>query len=150
MKKSILPVTFLLATFLFSFQQPAVDCDQKTLKSKCKTLLGPFTYDSAKMTKLTPQKKAQTVEVEVPVFIGEKYRLIFNMAQAPGRVIVNVYNKSKDAKKRELLFSTKDSSATDKEFIYDTPRLMKLFVDYEVPADTSAARGCAVFMVGYK
>lgn len=151
MKKSILTGAILLAVILFGFQQ-ANNCDQKALKTRCKALLGPFKYDSAKMTPITMQKKQQKMEVEVPVFIGEKYRLVFNMAQAPKGVVINVYNKDKEAKKRELLFSTRDSSTTDTEFIFDAPRLKKMFVDYDIATDSldTKVKGCAVFMVGYK
>jgi len=151
MKKSILTGALLIAVILFGFQQ-ANNCDQKTLKNRCKVLLTPFKYDSAKMTPLSLQKKQQKVEIEVPVFIGEKYRLVFNMAQAPKGVVINIYNKDKEAKKRELLFSTKDSSKTDTEFIFDAPRVKKMYVDYDVATDSlnTKAKGCAVFMVGYK
>lgn len=140
-----------LAVFLFGFQQTTPDCDQKTLKNKCKTLLGDYKYDSAKMTKIVMQKKAQKIEVEVPVFIGEKYRLVFNMAQAPKGVTINIYNKDKEAKKRDLLFSSKDAKGDAKEFVFDAPRVKKMFVDYDVAPDSlnTKGKGCAVFMVGY-
>jgi hypothetical protein len=152
MKKSFTMSSLFLALFLFGFQQQTAECDQKTIKNRCKTMLGQYKYDSAKVTKIALQKKAQQLEVEVPVFVGEKYRLVFNTSQAPGRVVINVYNKDKEAKKRDLLFSTRDSSASDKEFIFDAPRLRKMFVDYDIAPDTtnSKAKGCAVFMVGYK
>lgn len=152
MKKSFILSSLLLAVFLFGFQQSTALCDQKTLKNRCKVMLGPYKYDSAKVTRISLQKRPQQFEVEVPVFIGEQYRLVFNNAQAPGNVTINVYNKPKDARKRELLFSTKDSSATDKEFIFDAPKARKLFVDYDIAPDStnSKAKGCAVFMVGYK
>lgn len=152
MKKTFFLSSLLLVALLFGFQQQAADCDQKTLKNRCKVLLTPYKYDSAKMTRLAAQKKAQKIEVEVPVFVGEKYRLVFNMAQAPKGVVINIYNKDKEAKKRDLLFSTRDSSKTDMEFIFDAPRVRKMYVDYDVPVDSlnTKAKGCAVFMVGYK
>jgi hypothetical protein len=153
MKRGIIISSLLAAVILFGFQQASNNCDQKTLKNRCKVLLSPFKYDSAKMTPINLQaKKAQKVEVEVPVFIGEHYRLVFNMASAPKGVIINVYSKDKEAKKREVLFSTRDSSKTDMEFIFDMPRVKKLFVDYDVAADSlnTKAKGCAVFMGGYK
>lgn len=152
MKKGFIMSSLLLVVFLFGFQQQTADCDQKTLKNRCKAMLGQFKYDSAKVTKIALQKKSQKLEVEVPVFVGEKYRLVFNTAQCPGKVTINVYNKDKEAKKRDLLFSTRDSSGSDREFIFDAPRVRKMYVDYDIAPDStnSKAKGCAVFMVGYK
>ncbi|MFL5762918.1 MAG: hypothetical protein ACJ77K_03180 [Bacteroidia bacterium] len=140
--------------FIFGFTtiQTGDNCDKKTLTANCKKKLDPFKYDSQKFTKINYTKKAQNLEVEVPIFIGEKYRLVFNTSALPKGIRINVYTKDKEAKKRDAIYSNKDAKADEKEFVFDAPRARKMFVDYDVPADSSGQKtsGCMIFMVGYK
>jgi hypothetical protein len=144
----------LIFAYGFTTIQTADNCDKKTLTTACKKKLEPFKYDSQKFTKINYTKKAQQLEVEVPVFIGEKYRLVFNTSGLPKPIRVSVYTKDKEAKKREAIFSNKDMKAGENELVFDAPRARKMFVDYDVPADSTSGgakvSGCVVFMVGYK
>lgn len=148
--------TYLLFAGIFalmSFQGgPNVLCDQKALKEKTKEFLDPYKYDSAELTRLQYKNKESIKEIEVPVFIGEKYRLVFNTEALPKPVEIQVYNKDKDSKNRKLLFSSKDMPADKKQFTFEpTMRLSHMFVDYVVPkSDETAFTGCVVVMVGYK
>lgn len=149
--KKILLAGLVGLVFIYGFTAIEADtCDKKALTASCKKKMEPFKYDSQKFTKIMFTKKAQQLEVEVPVFIGEKYRLVFNTSALPKGIQVNVYTKDKESKKREAIFSSKGVS--DKEIVFDAPRVRKLFVDYDVPADSTNAKlsGCMVFMVGYK
>jgi hypothetical protein len=142
--------------FMYGFTtiqtQTADNCDKKALTTSCKKKMEPFKYDSQKFTKIMYTKKQQQLEIEVPVFIGEKYRLVFNTSTLPKPVIVNVYTKDKESSKREPIYTSKDLKAGENEIIFDVPRVRKLFVDYDVPADSANQKmsGCLVFMVGYK
>ncbi len=142
----------LAVVYGFTVIQTTDNCDKKTLTASCKKQLGDFKYDSQKFTKINYTKKAQQLEVEVPVFIGEKYRLVFNTSGLPKPLLVSVFTKDKESTKREAIYSTKDAKSGETEFIFDAPRARKMFVDYDVPADTSSQKlsGCLVFMVGYK
>lgn len=148
MKKLIFAFVIGIA-FAFTTIQSVDNCDKQALSASCRKKMDPFKYDSQKFTKIVFSKKAQQMEVEVPVFVGEKYRLVFNTSALPKPIKVNVYTKDKDAGKREAIFTTK---AGDPEQSFDVPRVRKLFVDYDVPADStnSKSSGCMVFMVGYK
>lgn len=139
----------LVFAYGFTTIQAGDNCDKKTLTTNCKKKMEPYKYDSQKFTKIIFQKKAQQLEVEVPVFIGEKYRLVFNTTSLPKPIQVNVYTKDKESKKREPIFSSKPGET---EMVFDVPRVRKLYIDYDVPADStnSKATGCLVFMVGYK
>jgi len=144
--------TGLLGLFFvygFTTIQTTDNCDKKTLTASCKKKMEPFKYDSQKFTKIMFQKKTQQLEIEVPVFIGEKYRLVFNTTSLPKPVQVNVYTKDKESKKREAIYSSKPG---ENEIVFDAPRVRKLYVDYDVPADSTNQKlsGCIVFMVGYK
>jgi hypothetical protein len=140
--------------FMYGFTtfQTTDNCDKKGLTTSCKKKMEPFKYDSQKFTKIMYTKKVQNLEIEVPVFIGEKYRLVFNTSSLPKPVMVNVYTKDKESKKREAIYSSKDLKAGENEIVFDVPRVRKLFVDYDVPADSTSQKmsGCLVFMVGYK
>ena len=153
MKKAyFISLVGLLFLFGFTTIQTTDSCDKKAMTASCKKKLDQYKYDSQKFTKIIFTKKAQQLEVEVPIFIGEKYSLVFNTSGLPKNVKINIYTKDKEAKKREAIFSTKDAKADEKEFVFDAPRARKMFVDYDVPADSTNAKltGCMIFMVGYK
>ena len=148
MKKFIYAVLIGVA-FAFTTIQSTDNCNKQALSASCRKKLEPFKYDSQKFTKINFTKKAQQLEVEVPVFIGEKYRLVFNTSSLPKAIQVNVYTKDKESKKREAIFTSKPG---EPEQSFDVPRVRKLYVDYDVPADSTnnKSSGCMVFMVGYK
>jgi len=153
MKKLFLAgLTGLVFVYGFTTIQTPDQCDKKALTASCKKKMEPFKYDSQKFTKVMYTKKAQQLEVEVPVFIGEKYRLVFNTSGLPKPIQVNVYTKDKEAKKREAIYTSKDLKAGENEIVFDVPRVRKLYIDYDVPADSTNSRmsGCVIFMVGYK
>jgi hypothetical protein len=153
MKKFILGALALISFAVFSAFQgtdgPA--CDQKVLKDKAKKALDPYKYDSAKLTKITYKKKESVKEVEVPLFLGEKYRFVFNTETLKTLVVINVYNKDKESKNRKLLFTTKDAPSDKREHVWEHGRSTKVYVDYDVPAgDSTSVPGCVLFMLGYK
>lgn len=153
MKKVFLISLASLTVILgFTTIQSTDNCDKKTLTASCKIRLEDYKYDSQKFTKINFKNKTQQLEVEVPIFIGEKYRLVFNTSALPKGIVVNVYTKDKESKKRDAIYSTKDQKANVKEYVFDPPRARKMFVDYDVPADSTNQQlsGCVVFMVGYK
>jgi hypothetical protein len=137
---------------LVAFQAHA-QCDGKTLKESAKKQFGDgkYTYDMSKLTQIQYKAKPSLKEIEVPLFIGEKYKMVFNAEALPKSIVISIYNRDKDSKKRKLLFTTKDAPADQKQFIFDLSKTRKAFIDYEIPAgDSTAAGGCLVFMMGYK
>lgn len=134
-----------------SFQSSEVACDQKALKDKARKTLEPYKYDVAKVTRIIYKDKPTVKEIEVPLFIGEKYRLVFNTESLPRNVTINLYNRNKDSRKRKLIFSNKDAAPDKKEFFFDYAFANRIFIDYDIPAgDSTAGSGCLVFMLGYK
>lgn len=137
-------------SFLGSFQQPS-ECPSKDVKAKIKKDLKPYKYDSAKTTKFTLKAKPQRKEIEVPLYLTEKYKLMFTVAGMPVRPTVKIFNKDFESKNREMLFSSEDHK--DKtEFEYETKKwTRKVYVNIEVPAvNDSAVTGCVFFVVGYE
>ena len=153
MKKVIyIGLVGLIFAFGFTTIQTADNCDKKALSASCKKKLEPYKYDSQKFTRINFAAKPQQLEVEIPVFVGEKYRLVFNTSGMPKPIKISVYTKDKDSGKRDAIYDNKNSKAEETEFVFDAPRVRKMFVDYDVPLDSAntKASGCVVFMVGYK
>ncbi len=153
MKKYIIFSTALITAFtLMSFYgEPNITCDQKAIKEKAKSLLDPYTYDSAMLTRIQYKKKEGTKETAIDLFIGEKYKLAFNTEGLPKKIQIDIYDKDLDARKRTLLWSNKDVPFETKQFTYEPGRARHIYVDYTIPvADSSAGSGCVVFIVGFQ
>lgn len=152
MKKIINPIFLTLLVFvLMAFQGGDILCNAKELKEKAKNALEPYKYDSSELTRIMYKKKESIKEVEVPLFIGEKYRIVFELEALPKQVEVQIYNKDKESKNRKLLFSSKSIGADKKEFQFEVSKVRHVYVDYVVPpTEEGSYSGCAVFMVGYK
>lgn len=148
-----LPVMVMLIALMGAAVEQAVTCDQKALKDAAREKLDPFKYDSGKVTQLRYKNKPQMKEIEVPVFIGEKYRMVFNTEAVTRNVVISVYNKDKDTKNRKVLWTSKNSPAGTKLHVYEPENAkFKFYVDYDLPAvtDSLPAAECVVFMLGYK
>ena len=157
-KRNILALIFLVAMGSLAMGQVYEHCDVKELKDTCKNYLDkPYRYDASNIILIQFKKKAQVKEVELPMFIGETYKLIFNMYALPPGVQIDVYTKSQDHDGRKSIFSC-NSSDTKKIYIYDTEHWhTKLYIDYTIPAaknqttdDSPDIMGCGVLVVGYK
>lgn len=151
MTKIIKPIVSIVIVFvLMAFQTGDVLCNSKELKEKAKLALEPYKYDSSELTRILYKAKETVKEVEVPLFIGEKYRIVFELEALPKQVEVQIYNKDKDSKNRKLLFSSKDMG-DKKEFQFEVSKVRHVYVDYIIPpTEAGSYSGCAVFMVGYK
>lgn len=126
-------------------------CTSAETKSKAKELLGEYKYDASKLTRITFKNKPQTKEIEVPLYFGEDYRFVFSIEGAPEPINIKVYNKSFDAKKRDLLWEAKPETEGQTEFVWEPEKSRKVYVSYDIPATSGdMKKGCAVFVVGYK
>ncbi len=126
-------------------------CNAKALKEKAENLLDPYKYDSSELTKIIYKKLESVKEVEVPLFIGEKYKVVFVTEALPKAVEIQIYNKDKESKNRKLLFSSKDAGADKKDISFDISMARHIFIDYVVPpVEIGSYSGCVVFAVGYK
>jgi hypothetical protein len=152
MKNYIKSITvFCLFIILVSFQSGDVLCNSKDLKDKAKKQLDPFQYDNFELTRIMYKNKETFKEIEIPLFIGEKYRLVFEMEALPKKVLVEIYNKERENKKRKLLFSSKDIADDKTEFVYEVSKARRIYINYIIPAgDETAKSGCALYMIGYK
>ena len=77
-RKTIIGFSLCVLLILMSFSEKQdAGCNAKILKERTKASLDPFKYDSAEMTRIQYRNKETIKEVEVPLFIGEKYRVVF-------------------------------------------------------------------------
>ncbi len=155
MKRStllLLPTAIIIVALTCAFIQATDTCDVKTMKENAKAALDPFKYDSGKVTRLYYKKKEQMKEFEIPVFIGEKYRVVWNTEGITRNVTINVYNKDKDSKNRTAVFS-ETAKPGEKIHTFEPEGMkFKFFVDYDLPAvsDSLPPSECMVMMLGYK
>lgn len=151
MRKLIIP-GFLVLLIIFGFQfQSSLSCDKAALTAACKKKMEPYKYDNQKFTKVTYKSKPQELEIEAPVFIGEKYRIVFNTSALTKAITINVYTKGKENEKRQPIYSVKTVKSGENIFSFDAPRTRKMFINYSIPAssDTTTVSECVVYMMGY-
>lgn len=149
----LIPVSVMIISLTCAFIQTSDTCDTKALKDNAKAALDPYKYDSGKVTRLYYKKKTQLKEMEIPVFVGEKYRMVFNSEGISRDVTITVYNKDKDSKNREELYNAKITVGGEKIHIFDPKGAkLKFYVDYNLPAvaDSLPPSECMVMMLGYK
>ena len=152
MKKIVKHLFSIIFIFiLMAFQGGDVLCNAKELKEKAKKILEPYKYDSSELTRIVYKNKESIKEIEATLFIGEKYRFVFELEALPKQVEVQIYNKDKDSKNRKLLFSSKNLGVDKKEIQFEISKVRRVYVDYVIPpSETGSYSGCTVFMVGYK
>jgi hypothetical protein len=151
--KKYINLTCALIVFLSttSFQNGDILCDSKTLKEKAKSALGPYKYDSSELTRIIYKKTETVKEIEIPLFIGEKYRFIFNLEALPKNIEIQIYNKDKDSKNRKLLFSSKDGGIDRKELQWEVSKVRQVYINYIIPpTEDGSYSGCALFIICYK
>lgn len=148
----LIPASVIILAFTCAFIQATDSCDVKTLKDNAKAALDPFKYDSGKVTRLYYKKKDQLKELEIPVFFGEKYKLVWNTEGISRPVVIEVYNKDKESKNRKALFSATATPGQKIQSFEPTGIKTKFYVDYSLPAvsDSLPPSECLVMMLGYK
>ena len=123
-------------------------CKQKENIPKCKKLLNPYIYDVSEVTYLNITDQKQTKEIEIPVYYGEKYRIVISTEGIPENIGIEIYNDKPGSKNAEKLFS---KELKDEKTIYFDPKeSKKYYVVYTIPSAKESIKGCAVLMLGFK
>lgn len=156
MKKIIFAGITLFVLILFGFKSitlpannSASNCDPKELKKSFEPLLKPFIADGFKTTKILFKKQAQKKEVEIPLYYGENYRIVFLTSQMPANFDINIYNKANTARKRKLLYSSKDVPKSD-VLQFETDQAKAFFIEYDIPVLDTIKSACVSFILGYE
>lgn len=149
MKKLIL--TFFSIASIIGLSSAIIDsdCDTRTLKKEGITELNPFYYSAAKVNIINYDYKASRKEIEVPLFKGEKYKMVFNKKGLPQDVLIEIFDRDKTHEHRKPVFTTEGSN-TD-VVSYSPEKSRKMYVRYTIPkADDVKESGCLVFLLGYQ
>lgn len=153
MKKYIF-TTAIVFSFIIGISSPLEGnfiCPSRELKDEIKPELKPdFKYDSSKTTRISITKEEQVKEIEVPLFIGEKYKFIFNTKKLPKDVVIEVYDKKQGKKNRELLYTSSKDTPTGNTYAYEPEKSRTMYINYRVPALEESKSGCVVFLLGYR
>ncbi len=131
------------------YNEDSVECDSKALKKAGISELNPFYYSSSKVSIITYDYKPQRKEIEVPLFKGEKYRMVFNRSDLPKNVEIKIFDKDKEHSGRDAIFSSEGME--DDIITFEPKKSKKLYVNYLVPAAKGEKEGgCLVFILGYQ
>lgn len=151
MKKQILTTTAFIGFLILSLAFTSTDapCDFKSLKKEGISALDPFYYSSSKVSIINYDYRAQRKEIEVPLFKGEKYRMIFNKKELPKDVIVEIYDKDKSHDGRTPVFTTEGKEG--QLISFEPKKSKKMYVNYIIPASKGESKkGCLAFVLGYQ
>lgn len=154
MKKIIFYSTILLILLTSTaLKLEDVQCVAADLKNELKPLLKPeYKYDSSKITRILYKKDAFQTGIEVPLFMGEKYRFLFNTAGLPKDVEINIYDKKPGNKNKKALFTLSEVKESGKHlYSFEPEKSKKMYIVYTIPAvEEEDLKGCLVFLLGYK
>lgn len=154
MKKIIFYSTTLLVLLTSTaLKLEEVQCVAADLKNELKPLLKPeYKYDSSQITRIVYKKEAFQTGIEVPLFMGEKYRFLFNTAGLPKDVEITIYDKKPGNKTKNALFTlSKVKEAGRHLYSFEPEKSKKMYIVYTIPAaEEEDLKGCLVFLLGYK
>jgi hypothetical protein len=126
-------------------------CNSEELKETAKSGLEEgFEYDALKLVKIKYIDEKQRYQIEVPLFFGEKYCLVFNREGLPQEVKIYVYDKNFESEKKELLFSSDNFPENQRQITWKPEKSRNMYVVYEVPETNDVFKeGCMVIVLGY-
>lgn len=154
MKKILLSsITLIVLLTSTALKIEEVQCVAADLKNELMPILKPeYKYDSSKITRVLYKKEAFQSGIEVPLFMGEKYRFVFNTAGLPKDIEINIYDKKPTSKKKNALFTLSNVREAGKHiYSFEPEKPKKMYVVYTIPAtEEKNLKGCVVFLLGYK
>lgn len=156
MRSYLLSMVLLVGLLITSAKalQTTYVCPSSAMKQVLKPMLKPdYKYDSSKITRIKLTADKRTKEIEVPMFIGEKYKFLFNTTEMPEGVNISIYDKKQGKKNRTLLYSIAPEMENDKNqtiFSFEPQKSRTMYVEYEFPSSATKVEGCVVFLLGYR
>lgn len=148
MKKSTLILIFSI--FLIGATDSFSQCE-KLKNKKLNQLLGAAQYDNSRSTEIKTFENTLKEEYQINLFKGVVYKLIFDVANMPEGVIINLYDlgNKRGPDKYELVFSSETAEKTKNdtyEVTMEFPQ-KKMMVSYDIINNTKP--GCISFVLGY-
>ena len=156
MKTNISKLIVLFSVFsfvLFAFKAPTSTNEycNKNSKKKTKKELKPYNYGSMKVSSVfTSDEDDMVWEVNVPLFSGEEYRFVFNVEGIKDDVVIEIYDRPKDEKRRKLLYSSEAFGEEQDVYLFHPEKSQPLYVNYKVSKTENVKEGCIMMMMGYK
>jgi hypothetical protein len=149
MKKIALALLSIVAIITMSSAIIDTSCESKSLKKEGVAELNPFYYSASKVTEIDFDYKSSRREIEVPLFKGERYKMVFNKKGLPKDVVVEIFDKDKTHTNRKAVFTSEGNSA--QILSYSPEKSKNMYVNYTIPkADGVTESGCMVFVLGYQ
>lgn len=154
MKRAVYHIFALIIVSIFSIAaiQVTEECDATALKLDLKKELKPeYKYDSSKTSRFSYKTKKQVKEIEVPLYMGEKYKFLFNTKGLTRDIGIEIYNKPTGHKKRQLLFKL-EPKEDQHIYAFEPTKSRKMYVNYFIPEveQASEIRDCMIMVVGYR
>ncbi len=146
----------LMMAYAFSEkqQQSGSVCNSVDIRKQSREMFKPeFHYDASKSTYITFMNKKQFKELEVPLYIGEKYKVIFNTTSLPQDIDIEIYDKKYSSKSRTQLFNSKDvKEVSEGVYVFEPSKPMRrMYIDYSIPPTSGEIeKGCVIVTLGYK
>ncbi len=149
MKKIAVALFSIAAIISMSSAIMDTKCESKSLKKEGVAELNPFYYSVSKVTEIDFQYKSSRREIEVPLFKGERYKMVFNKKGLPKDVVVEIFDKDKLHSNRKAVFTSVGNAA--KILSYSPEKSKNMFIRYTIPkANGETESGCMVFVLGYQ
>jgi len=126
-------------------------CKAKQIVKENKPTIAPFQYDSYALNEIIfDPSKPQVIEVEFTAFAGQQYKLVFSTSGFEEDMKLNIYDKNKRAKKRNLIYDS--SNGIEKHWTFQPTKAGTYYIDYEIPVSLTGQKktGCVVMLIGYK
>lgn len=126
-------------------------CSKNKLAKHCSESLDGYFYDGAVTEKIKLDTVPSIYDFEFIAFSGQDMKLIF-CASEPYNVEVNIYNKPKTSKKREIIYSSTEDKNEIKIWQFNVARTERYFIEYFVPANNESSKKsiCFSMIIGFK
>lgn len=142
-------IAIIALVYGFSPSPQGSSCDSKTLKKEGISMLNPYYYSSSKVSEIAYDYRPTRKEIEVPLFKGEKYKMVFNKKALPKDVVVEIYDRDKSHEGRTPVFTSQGSA--ENIISYEPKKSKKMYVNYLIPAAKGEKeKGCIAFVLGYQ
>lgn len=123
----------------------------KNSKRNTKKELKPYNYGSMKVSSVfTSDEEDMVWEVNVPLFSGEEYRLVFNVEGIKDDIVIEIYDRPKSEKRRKLLYSSEAFGEEQDIYLFHPEKSQPIYVNYKVNKTETVKEGCIMMMLGYK
>ena len=127
-------------------------CEARQAKTKCKAVFeDDYEYGGTQSTRIRFKHKKELHQLTIPVFKNENYIFVFNAEGLPQPIDIEIWDAKYQAKKRNLLFTSRNFPEEQKQYVYEITGVRNLHIDYWIPpARQELSSGCVVLVLGFQ